>query len=109
MEGCDFCRENVRKVSSVVMVDQLWMWVLDPKLVITCFPKRYGLYGPDPSGVFEAVQKRLIRDRPIRSVFAIAQTILDECSDTLFRRMKDFSEQLPVLDLFSEAIQGVVC
>ncbi|KAI0521730.1 hypothetical protein F5B22DRAFT_596029 [Xylaria bambusicola] len=106
-EGCDICRENVRKVSSVVMVDQLWMWVLSPQVVITCFPKRYGLRGPDPSGVFEAVQKRLIRDRPIRSVFAIAQTILDECSDTLFRRMKDFSEQPPVLDLFSEAIQDV--
>ncbi|KAI1358687.1 hypothetical protein F5Y08DRAFT_321254 [Xylaria arbuscula] len=107
MEGCEICRENLRKISSVVMVDQLWMWVLDPKLVITCFPKRYGLHDRDPSGVFEAVQKRLVRDRPIRSVFAISQTILDECSDTLFRRMKDRNTQPPVLDLFSEAIQDV--
>ncbi|KAI0808748.1 hypothetical protein GGR55DRAFT_696432 [Xylaria sp. FL0064] len=106
-EGCDKCRANIRKVSSVVMVDQLWMWILDPGVIITCFPKRYGIRGHDPSGVFEAIQRRLIRDRPIRSVFAIAQTILDECSNTFFDRTKVLSGQPPVLDIFSEAIQDV--
>ncbi|KAI0427549.1 hypothetical protein F5Y09DRAFT_28291 [Xylaria sp. FL1042] len=106
-EGCDKCRANIRKVSSVVMVDQLWMWVLDPGVIITCFPKRYGIRGHDPSGVFEAIQRRLVRNRPLHSVFAIAQTVLDECSNTFFGRMKDFNGQPPVLDIFSEAIQNV--
>ena len=26
---CDQCTENVRKTPRIVMVDQLWMWVLD--------------------------------------------------------------------------------
>lgn len=39
-EGCRECRENIRKVSRVVMVDQLWMWILDKQTIVTCFPKR---------------------------------------------------------------------
>lgn len=26
---CDQCTENVKRVPRIVMVDQLWMWVLD--------------------------------------------------------------------------------
>ncbi|KAI1422741.1 hypothetical protein F5Y12DRAFT_799330 [Xylaria sp. FL1777] len=106
-DRCDECRANIRKVSSVAMVDQLWMWVLDPGMIITCFPKRYGVRGHDPSGVFEAIQRRLVRDRPVHSVFAIAQAVLDECSSTFFHRTKDDSGQPPILDIFSEAIQNV--
>lgn len=39
-EACDKCRDNIRRVSRVVMVDQLWMWILDERTIITCFPKR---------------------------------------------------------------------
>ncbi len=27
--GCSACREDIRKVPRVIMVDQLWMWILD--------------------------------------------------------------------------------
>ncbi|KAI0111178.1 hypothetical protein GGR51DRAFT_557585 [Nemania sp. FL0031] len=107
VEECAKCRENIRRLSRMVMVDQLWMWVLDQKTIITCFPKRYGLHGRDPSGVFEAIQSRLDRGRSIHSVFEIAQIILDECSNTFFDRMKDTSGQPQVLDIFSEAIRNV--
>ncbi|KAI1177852.1 hypothetical protein F4777DRAFT_166920 [Nemania sp. FL0916] len=103
---CPECLANIRKVSKVVVVDQLWMWVLDQKTIITCFPKRYGVHGHDPSGVFEAVQQRLSGDRTVHSVFEVTRTILDECSRT-FDRMKDSSGQPPVLDIFSEAIHDV--
>ncbi|KAI1124312.1 hypothetical protein F5Y10DRAFT_249710 [Nemania abortiva] len=106
-EECAKCRENIRRLSRMVMVDQLWMWVLDQKTIITCFPKRYGLHGRDPSGVFEATQSRLDRGRSVHSVFEIAHTILDECSNTFFDRMKDTSGQPQVLDIFSEAIRNV--
>ncbi|KAJ8124695.1 hypothetical protein O1611_g8945 [Lasiodiplodia mahajangana] len=107
VEECAKCRENIRRLSRMVMVDQLWMWVLDQKTIITCFPKRYGLHGRDPSGVFEAIQERLDRGRSVHSVFEIAYTILDECSNTFFDRMKDTSSQPQVLDIFSEAIRNV--
>ncbi|KAF2967586.1 hypothetical protein GQX73_g5977 [Xylaria multiplex] len=106
-EGCEGCLKNIQKVSRVVMIDQLWMWILDQKTIITCFSKRYGVHGRDPSGVFEAIQRRLLRDTPIHSVMSVAQTILDECSNTFFDRRKDFSGQPQVLDIFSEAIRDV--
>ncbi|KAI0538428.1 hypothetical protein GGR58DRAFT_299134 [Xylaria digitata] len=106
-EGCEECLANIRKVSQVVMIDQLWMWILDRKAIITCFPKRYGVHGRDPSGVFEAIQRRLLRARPIHCVMSVAQTILDECSNTFFDTRKDFSGQPQVLDIFSEAIRDV--
>ncbi|KAI0441664.1 hypothetical protein F4803DRAFT_409970 [Xylaria telfairii] len=102
---CSICA-SVRSVSQVVMVDQLWMWILGQKTIITCFPRRYGLRGRDSSGVFEAIQKRRAQG-PVHSVFDIANAILDECSDTFFDRMKDFSGQPRVLDIFSEAIRKV--
>ncbi|KAI0487765.1 hypothetical protein F4859DRAFT_510333 [Xylaria cf. heliscus] len=102
---CDECA-SIQKVSQVIMVDQLWMWVLDQKTIITCFPKRYGLRGRDPSGVFEAIQKRRAQG-PACSAFEVANAILDECSGTFFDRMKDFSGQPRVLDIFSDAIKNV--
>jgi hypothetical protein len=41
---------NIKEVSRLVMVDQLWMWILDSKTIITCFPKRYGANRHDTSG-----------------------------------------------------------
>ncbi|KAI0449853.1 hypothetical protein F5B21DRAFT_493020 [Xylaria acuta] len=102
---CDECA-SIQNVSRVVMVDQLWMWVLDQKTIITCFPRRYGLRGRDSSGVFEAIQKRRAQG-PVYSVFEVANAILDECSDTFFDRTKDFTDQPRVMDIFSEAIRNL--
>ncbi|KAI8631634.1 hypothetical protein F5Y19DRAFT_400989 [Xylariaceae sp. FL1651] len=106
-EGCDICRENIRKVSRVVMIDQLWMWVLDQKTIITFFPQRYGVSGRDPSGIFESVQQRLSRGKPVQSVFDIAHTVFDECSNSLFDLKEDSSGRPQVLDIFSEAVRNV--
>ena len=43
----------------VVMVDQLWMWILDDHTIITCFPKRWGRNKPDSSGVHKSLRDRL--------------------------------------------------
>ncbi|KAI1343545.1 hypothetical protein F5Y15DRAFT_427914 [Xylariaceae sp. FL0016] len=105
--GCAKCRADIRKVSRVVMVDQLWMWILDNKTIITCFPKRCGISGHDASGIYESIQSRLARTEEIRSAFDVALVILDECSDTFFNRTKDSTGQPQVLDTFSEAIRHV--
>ena len=90
IHGCDQCKSDIRKVSRLVMVDQLWMWILDERTIITCFPRRYGTNKQDPSGVHKSIRNRLraARKNQIRSVFDLALIILDECSNTFFDRTK---------------------
>lgn len=85
-DGCDHCRNEIRKVPRVVMVDQLWMWILDEKTIITSFPQQYGSDRKGASDVHEAVRMRIrnARSNEIRSVFDVALIILDECSNNLF-------------------------
>lgn len=87
---CPHCRDHIRKVSRVVMVDQLWMWILDEQTIITCFPQRYGVNNRDPSGVYKSICARLeaLRKDHIRTVFDLGLIILDECSNTLFDRTR---------------------
>ncbi|KAK3906126.1 hypothetical protein C8A05DRAFT_12118 [Staphylotrichum tortipilum] len=108
-KGCEDCRENIRKVSEVVMVDQLWMWILDEQTVITSFPKRYGFNKSDSSGVHKSIRSRLrnARKNQFRSVYDIALVILDECSNTFFDRAKPADSQPQVLSIFSDAIGNV--
>lgn len=87
---CVHCANHVRKVSRILMVDQLWMWVLDDKTIITAFPKRYGLNKQDPSGVHKNIRLRLQNLRPghIKTVFDLALIILDELTNVFFDRTK---------------------
>ena len=129
---CIQCRSHIRKVSRILMVDQLWMWILDEKTIITSFPRRYGVNKQDPSGVHKSIRTRLeaLRSDHIRTVFDLALIILDECSNTFFDRTKtavripyltftceymqvltyNFQDRQPqVLDIFSQAIGNIVC
>jgi hypothetical protein len=108
--GCETCRANIRKISRVVMVEQLWMWILDEQTLITCFPKRYGANKHDLSGVHKSIRLRLqnARDNDIRSVYDLALIVLDECSNIFFDKVKTSDKQPPVIQLFSEAIANVV-
>ncbi|KAK3990762.1 hypothetical protein QBC44DRAFT_324721 [Cladorrhinum sp. PSN332] len=107
--GCDHCRSDIRKISQVIMVDQLWMWVLDEKTIITSFPRRYGFNKQDLSGVHKSIRMRLksARKNQIRSVYDLALIVLDECSNTFFDRTKTEDSQPQVMDIFSESIGNV--
>lgn len=106
---CEECTANIRKISRVVMVDQLWMWVLDAKTIITCFPKRYGTNKHDASGVQKSVRRRMGEYRhQIHSVFDLALIVFEECSNTFFDRTRTSDKQPQVLDEFSEAIGNIV-
>ncbi|KAH0429703.1 ankyrin repeat protein [Colletotrichum camelliae] len=102
VDGCDHCRGEIRKVSKIVMVDQLWMWILDKKTIITSFPERYGDNKQDPSGVHNSIRTRIknARRNQIRSVFDVALIILDECLSTFFDRTEKFA----MMNIFGEAI-----
>ncbi|KAH8895809.1 hypothetical protein GQ53DRAFT_819781 [Thozetella sp. PMI_491] len=90
--GCEQCTSDICKVARVVMVDQLWMWILDKNTILTCFPKRFGADVKDPSGVHYSIRRRLCdQTNPsnhVRSVFDLALIILDECFDTFFDRTR---------------------
>jgi hypothetical protein len=106
---CSECTANIQKVSRIIMVDQLWMWVLDRKTIITCFPKRYGADKHDTSGIHKSIRMRIEEGGiPIRSVLDLALVIFEECSNTFFDRTRTTDKQPQVLDEFSEAIGNIV-
>lgn len=107
-EACDKCRDNVRKQSRVIMVDQLWMWILDAQTIITCFPDEHGNNAYDASAVHKAIRVALEESRQIRTVFDLALIIISECSNTCFDRLKVGDGQLRLLDVFSKAIWKIV-
>ncbi|KAK3386840.1 hypothetical protein B0H63DRAFT_411967 [Podospora didyma] len=106
---CPDCRDHIRKVARVVMVDQLWMWVLDEKTLITCFPKRYGVNKQDPSGVHYLVRRHLrnVREDHIRTVFDLALIVLTEVTNIFFDRAKTSDRQPQVMDIFADSIGQV--
>lgn len=87
---CPECTDDIRKVARLIMVDQLWMWILDEKTLITCFPRRYGVNRKDPSGVHHLVRRHLknIRQEQIRTVFDLALIVLVEVTNIFFDRAK---------------------
>ncbi|RYP51857.1 hypothetical protein DL768_002893 [Monosporascus sp. mg162] len=106
---CRVCRDNIRKLSRVVMVDQLWMWILDEHTILTFFPRRYGYNRQDLTGIHKTIRTRLAdaTDNQIMSVFDLALIILSACAKPFFDRTRTFDMQPRVLDLFSEAIGRV--
>ncbi|KAI1385692.1 uncharacterized protein F4822DRAFT_351390 [Hypoxylon trugodes] len=109
-ERCQECDRNIKKLSRVVMVDQLWMWILDGKTIITCFPKRYGANKQDTSAIHKSIRVRLQNSGPdqIRTVFDLALIIINECSNTFFDRTKAVDRQPQVIDAFSKAIGNIM-
>ncbi|KAI0117147.1 hypothetical protein F4814DRAFT_459365 [Daldinia grandis] len=109
--GCDQCTEDISKVPRAVMVDQLWMWILDRDTILTCFPQRYGVQQIDPSGVHQSIRIRL-KDQSnprnhVRTIFDLGLIILEECSQVFFDRVKKPDKQPIVLDIFAESIGNV--
>lgn len=111
--GCSQCTRDIRKVSRAVMVDQLWMWVLDKDTILTCFPQRYGIADKDPSGVHQSIRIRVkTRSNPdnhVRCIFDLALIILEECFDAFFNRTNTEDQRPQVMDIFAESIGRVVC
>jgi hypothetical protein len=110
--GCDQCLEDSKKVSRIIMVDQLWMWILDKNTIVTFFPQRCGVGKTDPSGVHQSIRERLGNQanpaNHVRSVFDLALIVLDECFDTFFDRTITLDQRPQIMDMFAESIGQVV-
>ena len=84
--GCDYCTNGIKKTSKLIMVDQLWMWILDEQTIITSFPGRYG-DDQHLNGIHKSIRDRL-KNADVRSVFDIALVVLTECSTAFLDRTR---------------------
>ncbi|UKZ47530.1 hypothetical protein TrVGV298_001750 [Trichoderma virens] len=94
-------------VTRVVMVDQLWMWILGEDTIITSFPRRWGRNKPDSSGVHKSLRQILRKRKRIRSIYHLATLIIDQCSKVFFDRTQPTDDRPEVMDLFAQAIGNV--
>ncbi|KAK7973144.1 hypothetical protein PG988_007278 [Apiospora saccharicola] len=101
-------KRETKSQSRVVMVDQLWLWILDDNTIITSFPRRWGRNKPDPSGVHKSLRERFeARPEEIRSIYHLALIIIDQCSRVFFDRTKPLDQRPEVMDIFASAIAHV--
>ncbi|KAG9229786.1 hypothetical protein BJ875DRAFT_177511 [Amylocarpus encephaloides] len=101
--------KNIARTTRVVMVDQLWMYILDDNTIITSFPRRWGRNKPDHSGVHKGIRARLnhLRAQQIQSVYDLGLLILNQCSTVFFDLTKPVDERPEVIDIFSNALSHV--
>lgn len=92
-----------------VKVDQLWMWILDGRTVISSFPRRStNAHGGDNSGQ-KSIRRRLdAEEHTIRSSFDLALVILQQCSTSFSDPKKSQDRQHQLLDVFAEAVGAIV-
>ncbi|KAH9902297.1 hypothetical protein F4778DRAFT_781529 [Xylariomycetidae sp. FL2044] len=103
---CEKCIEDSRKTASIVMVDQLWMWILDSNTIITCFPQQYGRGERQSAGVHTNIRTRLENsDGRMGSIFDLGLIIIDECSNGIFNR--NLGDQPDLIDAFSAEIGSI--
>ena len=89
----------------VVMVDQLWMWILGKDLIVTSFPQRWQQPKNDPLNVLDSIIEDInskTHDR-VKSVYDLATIITNRCSGAFSRhRLGDDGYQF--LDMFESSI-----
>ena len=89
----------------IVMVDQLWMWILGPNLIITAFPQRWQQPRNDPLNVLDSIIEDInskTRD-PVTSVYDLAMIITNRCAG-VFDRHRMGDEEYQFLDMFESSI-----
>ncbi|EAQ83492.1 hypothetical protein CHGG_09896 [Chaetomium globosum CBS 148.51] len=109
MDACPQCNEDIRKTPRLLMVDQLWLWILDENTVVTSFPRRWSRNRPDPSAIHKSLRMRLrnARHGEISSAYDLALVIVDETSRVFFDRTKTNTKQPNLVELFNAAIRDL--
>ena len=92
----------------LVMVDQLWMWILGKDLIVTSFPQRWQQPKNDPVNILDNIIEDInskTRD-PVKSVYDLAMIITNRCSG-VFARHRMGDEEYQFLDMFESSIGSV--
>lgn len=74
-------QERVFKVPRVMMIDQMWMWILDNQTIITCFPDQQDLVGPNNlPGIHKGIREVFMKASRshIATVYDLALIIVTE-------------------------------
>ncbi|CZR66422.1 uncharacterized protein PAC_16323 [Phialocephala subalpina] len=122
--GCDQCKDDVRKRSSIVMVDQLWLWILDGNTIITAFPEDGQGISMMPLGFIKnnkqiiaynhlwKCARNLAKDRKSQdaaTIEALEKYILSINSEgELLKEIDDVKDELRMMMYFKERQQHVL-
>lgn len=89
----------------MLMVDQLWMWIVGQDLIITSFPQRWQQPRNDPHNVLETVVSDINAPGrgPVSSVYELAMIIANR-SFGLYDRGNIGERETPFLDMFESSI-----
>ncbi|KAL4762550.1 ankyrin repeat protein [Aspergillus foveolatus] len=89
----------------IFMVDQLWMWILGPSLIVTSFPQRWDQPKNDPLNVLDGIIEDINSKtrEPVRSVYDLALIITNRCSG-VFDRHRMGDDEYQFLDMFESSI-----
>ncbi|KAJ3561999.1 hypothetical protein NPX13_g8733 [Xylaria arbuscula] len=101
----------------IMMVDQLWMWIIGEGTIITCFPQKWGdddtsddiAHILDTTNILDSVLERLnvkLRE-PIMSVYELTDVILARCLGLPFDSTQWANEQQRYLEIFAHSINYV--
>ncbi|KAI4865709.1 hypothetical protein F4820DRAFT_282367 [Hypoxylon rubiginosum] len=102
-----YCKRNHWE-DRMLMVDQLWLWIIGKDLVITCFATRWGQPKNDPLNVLDNIIEETngIKTRaPVTSAYHLATLIFNNCCNTFGRPRVDKAYQF--LDMF-ESSTGLI-
>jgi hypothetical protein len=92
-------RDRIRKLPRVMMIDQLWMWILDEQTIITCFPEYGDLsHHNHLPGIHSRMRDVILKSGKggIRTVYDLAVIILGEVQ-TSKANMSGIKARLPSL------------
>ena len=103
-----YTRDKKQEVK-VFMVDQLWMWILDKDLIVTCFPQRWKQPKNDPLNVLDGIIEDMSgkTQSQVNSVYDLAMLITGRCCG-VFDRHRLGGEEYQFLDMFESSIGEVV-
>jgi Mg2+ and Co2+ transporter CorA len=89
---------------TTLMVDQLWIWILGERLVITCAPQRWSKPEDDPYDVFDRMKAHLSSAvEPPKSAGDLAMLAMTECFGTFDRHART-AQRLQVMNMFEQSI-----
>lgn len=124
--------KHSREEAHVLMVDQLWLWILDESMysvlsnllkltftsdtIITSFPQNWThdddqhQNEADPQDVLKSIHKylTLVNRPPLESVYDLAQLIVYKCLATFCNKPTPYGP-MQILDVYESAIASVVC
>ncbi|CAD6500059.1 BgTH12-04164 [Blumeria graminis f. sp. triticale] len=92
----------------ILMVDQLWMWILGKDLIVTLFPQSWQQPKNDPLNVLDSVIEDInskIRE-PVASVYDLSMIITKRCT-SIFNRYGTGDNNYQFLDMFESSIGSV--